>query len=47
MFPLGESGNILMGPGGAPLFDPNFFSMTPYFDTFQPREFPLFGKRRK
>ncbi len=29
MFPLGESGTILMGPGGTPVFDPNFFSMTP------------------
>jgi penicillin G amidase len=47
MFPLGESGNILMDPTtGAPLFDPNFFSMTPNYDAFQPREFPLFkGKK--
>jgi penicillin amidase len=44
MFPLGESGTILMGPGGVPQFDPHFFSMTPVFDVFQPREFPLFDK---
>ncbi len=42
MFPLGESGDIRMGPGYEPIFDPNFFSMTPYFDYFQYREFPLF-----
>ena len=46
MFPLGESGTILMGPGGVPVFDPNFFSMVPVYDAFQPREFPLFGKRK-
>jgi penicillin amidase len=46
MFPLGESGTILMGPGGPadPIFDLHFFSMTPVFDVFQPREFPLFDK---
>lgn len=42
MFPLGESGNILLGPWFAPVFDPNFFSMTPVFDGFAHREFPLF-----
>ncbi|MBN2297471.1 MAG: penicillin acylase family protein, partial [Deltaproteobacteria bacterium] len=42
MFPLGESGTILVGPGGAPLFDINFFSMTPVFDPFMPRDFPVF-----
>jgi penicillin G amidase len=47
MFPLGESGNILMGPGGVPQFDPNFLSMTPIFDAFQPREFPLFDRGKK
>lgn len=49
MFPLGESGTILMGPGGPadPVFDPHFFSMTPVFDVFQPREFPLFDKGKK
>jgi len=44
MFPLGESGNILMGPGGVPKFDPHFFSMTPVFDGFAHRPFPLFDK---
>ncbi len=42
MFPLGESGNILMGADGMPVFDPHFFSMTPVFDAFAPRIFPLF-----
>jgi penicillin amidase len=42
MFPLGESGTILVGAGGAPEFDPNFFSMTPVYDDFSHREFPLF-----
>jgi penicillin amidase len=42
MFPLGESGNILMGGGGAPVFDDNFFSMTAVYDDFSYREFPLF-----
>ena len=41
MFPLGESGNILYSSSG-PVFDPNFFSMTPIFDPFEPRPFPLF-----
>lgn len=38
MFPLGESGNIdvYMNP------DSNFFSMTPIFDPFMPRDFPVF-----
>ncbi|MEA3486546.1 MAG: penicillin acylase family protein [Thermodesulfobacteriota bacterium] len=42
MFPLGESGTILMGEGGAPDFDDNFLSMTPVYDDFSHREFPLF-----
>ncbi len=42
MFPLGESGTILMDETGAPIFDPNFFSMAPLFDTFTHRTFPLF-----
>jgi penicillin amidase len=41
-FPLGESGNILMGPGFSPIFDDDFFSMVPVFDTFAHRPFPLF-----
>ena len=42
MFPLGESGTILMDDAtGAPLFDPNFFSMTPVYDFFDHRDFPL------
>ncbi|ACN15702.1 putative penicillin acylase precursor; contains small and large subunit [Desulforapulum autotrophicum HRM2] len=44
MFPLGESGDIRVGAGGAPVYDPNFFSMTPVFDGFTHRPFPLFDK---
>jgi len=42
MFPLGESGNILMDSSFAPVFDANFFSMTPVYDDFSHRSFPLF-----
>lgn len=41
MFPLGPSGTILMDETGQPSFDPAFFSLTPFFDTFQHRVFPL------
>jgi len=42
MFPLGESGTILMDEESNPVFDDNFFTMTPVFDAFAPRDFPLF-----
>jgi penicillin amidase len=42
MFPLGESGTILMGENLNPVFDEHFFSMTPEFDGFAPRNFPRF-----
>ena len=42
MFPLGESGNISVGAGGAPVFDPNFYTMTGVYDGFVYRDFPLF-----
>jgi penicillin amidase len=42
MFPLGESGNVSVDAGGAPVFDANFFSMTSVFDGFVYRDFPLF-----
>ncbi len=42
MFPLGESGTILMDEEKQPVFDSNFFSMTPVYDAFAPRQFPLF-----
>ena len=32
MFPLGQSGNILAGSQGEPIFDANFYTMTPVFD---------------
>ena len=41
MLPLGQSGTILMDATGKPLFDPNFFSMSPVYDSFQHRQFPL------
>jgi len=41
MLPLGESGNILMGEGGTPVFDPNYFSMSEIYDGFEHRDFPL------
>jgi len=42
MFPLGPSGDIRVGGGGAPVFDANFFSMTGAYDNFVYRDFPLF-----
>jgi len=42
MFPLGESGSISVGGGGAPAFDANFFTMTDVYDGFVYRDFPLF-----
>lgn len=42
MFPLGQSGRITASETGVPQFHPMFFSMTPYFDAFAPRDFPLF-----
>lgn len=43
MFPLGQSGNIMINSfvsPPAPIFDPNFFSMAPVYDTFAHRDFP-------
>lgn len=42
MFPLGESGNIFMNSIGVLVFDDHFFSMTPLYDEFIHRSFPLF-----
>jgi len=42
MFPLGGSGDIRVGGGGAPAFDANFFTMSPAYDNFVYRDFPLF-----
>jgi penicillin amidase len=44
MFPLGQSGTILMGASG-PEFDPNFFSMTSVYDDFSHRNFPVFRNK--
>lgn len=41
MFPLGASGDIRMGAGGMPVLDENFLTMTPFFDNFEYRSFPL------
>jgi penicillin amidase len=46
MFPLGESGNILIGAGGLE-FDDHFLSMKPEYDSFAPRDFPLFTKMKR
>lgn len=45
MFPLGQSGNILFDSTWNLDFDDNFLSMTPVFDNFVYREFPLFDKK--
>ena len=42
MFPLGESGELLPDAYGQLSINPHFFSMTPVFDPFMPRPFPLF-----
>jgi penicillin G amidase len=42
MFPLGESGDIRINGQGQPVFDANFFTMSPFYDSFAPRPFPLF-----
>ena len=42
MFPLGESGNILLDETGQPRFDPHFHSMENVYDDFSHREFPVF-----
>lgn len=44
MFPLGQSGNILAGLQGEPVFDANFYTMAPVFDFFAHRDFPVFEK---
>lgn len=42
MFPLGQSGNILFNSDGSLNFNEHVFSMTPVFDNFVYRGFPLF-----
>jgi len=44
MFPLGESGTILMDEGGDPVFDDEFFTMAPVYDAWTPRDFPIFDE---
>jgi len=42
MFPLGESGTILMDEVGNPIYDDDFFTMAPAYDAWTPRSFPIF-----
>jgi penicillin amidase len=42
MFPLGETGNIRTGAGGLPALDAKYFALTPAYDNFVYRDFPLF-----
>ena len=42
MFPLGQSGTILMDEVGNPIFDDDFFTMAPAYDAWAPRSFPIF-----
>jgi len=42
MFQLGESGAMFFNGTLTPTFDPNNFSMAPFYDTWTPRPFPLF-----
>ena len=44
---LGQSGTILSDEDGNPVFDPNYTSMTEYYDNFIHRVFPLFGPKTK
>ncbi|MCW8984121.1 MAG: penicillin acylase family protein [Thermoanaerobaculales bacterium] len=42
MFQLGQSGAMYYNGTLTPTFDPNNFSMAPFYDTWTPRVFPLF-----
>jgi penicillin amidase len=42
MFPLGESGQLWFDGTTTPIFDPNYLTMIPPYDSFMPRSFPLF-----
>jgi len=42
MFPLGQSGTILIDSFGEPVFDENFLSMHDVYNSFEPRPFPVF-----
>lgn len=44
MIPLGQSGTILSGPAGEPLFDEDYFGFTDVFDGFLHRLFPTFDE---
>ncbi len=42
MFPLGQSGQLWFDGTSTPIFDPNYLTMIPPYDSFMPRSFPLF-----
>lgn len=42
MIPMGQSGDIRVGPSGEPIFNENYFGFTEVFDGFLHRDFPLF-----
>jgi penicillin amidase len=42
MFQLGQSGAMYYNGTLTPTFDPNCFTMAPFYDTWMPRTFPLF-----
>ena len=42
MFPLGQSGQLWFDGTSMPIFDPNYLTMIPPYDSFMPRSFPLF-----
>jgi len=42
MFPLGESGQLWFDGTTTPIFDANYLTMIPPYDSFMPRSFPLF-----
>jgi len=44
MFPLGQSGQLNYAGSFTPSFDPNYFTMAPFYDPFLPRQFPLFDE---
>jgi penicillin amidase len=42
MFPVGANGNLWFDGTVTPVFDPLYFALTPNYDPFMPRPFPLF-----
>ncbi|OUU23478.1 MAG: hypothetical protein CBC13_05415 [Planctomycetia bacterium TMED53] len=44
MIPLGQSGDVRLGPNGEPIFGEYYFGFTEIFDGFLHRDFPLFSE---